>query len=425
MNSLKVIFDYDTWQEIFSSIKKNKVRTVITVIGVLWGIFIYITLSGSSNGLDNGFDKEFENIAMNSMFIWTQQTSMPYKGFKTGRRPRLKISDAKVLLNSVPDIQYIAPRNARGVFGGSPPATIVRKSKSGNYNIYGDFPEYTKIATKKIFKGGRFINQIDIDLSRKVCVIGERTKKELFVEGEKVIGEYVKLDDVFFQIIGVHKYIQGGGFETDGDIFIPFTTFKNIYNTGEKVGWFTIAAYDDSNVVDVEKQIKSTLKRIHNVNPLDERAISGFNLGEIFNKIKGFSKGMTLLSIIVGIATILAGVIGIGNILLISVKERTKELGVRRAIGATPSEVKTQIILESVFLTLVSGIFGIILGGLVLYGINVATTGIDSFPYTNPTVPVSFILAALLIIISLGTLIGLIPAQRAVSIKPIDALREE
>ena len=425
MNSLKVIFDYDTWQEIFSSIKKNKVRTIITVIGVLWGIFIYITLSGSSNGLDNGFDKEFENIAMNSMFIWTQQTSMPYKGFKTGRRPRLKISDAKVLLNSVPDIQYIAPRNARGVFGGSPPATIVRKSKSGNYNIYGDFPEYTKIATKKIFKGGRFINQIDIDLSRKVCVIGERTKKELFVEGEKVIGEYVKLDDVFFQVIGVHKYIQGGGFETDGDIFIPFTTFKNIYNTGEKVGWFTIAAYDDSNVVDVEKQIKSTLKRIHNVNPLDERAISGFNLGEIFNKIKGFSKGMTLLSIIVGIATILAGVIGIGNILLISVKERTKELGVRRAIGATPSEVKTQIILESVFLTLVSGIFGIILGGLVLYGINVATTDIDSFPYTNPTVPISFILAALLIIISLGTLIGLIPAQRAVSIKPIDALREE
>ena len=425
MNSLKVIFDYDTWQEIFSSIKKNKVRTIITVIGVLWGIFIYITLSGSSNGLDNGFDKEFENIAMNSMFIWTQQTSMPYKGFKTGRRPRLKISDAKVLLNNVPDIQYIAPRNARGVFGGSPPATIVRKSKSGNYNIYGDFPEYTKIATKKIFKGGRFINQIDIDLSRKVCVIGERTKKELFVEGEKVIGEYIKLDDVFFQIIGVHKYIQGGGFETDGDIFIPFTTFKNIYNTGEKVGWFTIAAYDDSNVVDVEKQIKSTLKRIHNVNPLDERAISGFNLGEIFNKIKGFSKGMTLLSIIVGIATILAGVIGIGNILLISVKERTKELGVRRAIGATPSEVKTQIILESVFLTLVSGIFGIILGGLVLYGINIATTDIDSFPYTNPTVPISFILAALLIIISLGTLIGLIPAQRAVSIKPIDALREE
>ena len=425
MNSLKIIFDYDTWQEIFSSIKKNKVRTIITVIGVLWGIFIYITLSGSSNGLDNGFDKEFENIAMNSMFIWTQQSSMPYKGFKTGRRPRLKISDAKVLLNNVPDIQYIAPRNARGVFGGSPPATIVRKSKSGNYNIYGDFPEYTKIATKKIFKGGRFINQIDIDLSRKVCVIGERTKKELFVEGEKVIGEYVKLDDVFFQVIGVHKYIQGGGFETDGDIFIPFTTFKNIYNTGENVGWFTIAAYDYSNVVEVEKQIKSTLKRIHNVNPKDERAISGFNLGEIFNKIKGFSKGMTLLSIIVGIATILAGVIGIGNILLISVKERTKELGVRRAIGATPSEVKIQIILESVFLTLISGIFGIILGGLVLYVINIATEDIDSFPYTNPTVPISFILAALLIIISLGTLIGLIPAQRAVSIKPIDALREE
>lgn len=425
MNSLKIIFDRDTWQEIFGSIQKNKVRTIITVIGVLWGIFIYITLSGSANGLDNGFEREFENIAMNSMFVWAQSTSIPYGGFKTGRNPQLKLKDAQTLRNNIPEIQFIAPRNVRGVFDGTSGSQIVRGTKSGTYNIYGDFPEYTKIATKKIYDNGRFINQSDIDNARKVCVIGERTQKELFEEDEEPVGKFVRINDIYFQVIGVHKYIQGGGFESDGDVFIPFTTFKRLYNTGENVEWFTIAAYDDADVVQVEKDVKQTLKRIHRVSPKDERAFGSFNLGEVFNRIMGFARGMTFLSLVVGIATIIAGVIGIGNILLISVKERTKELGVRRALGATPSEVRMQIILESVFLTVIAGIFGIVLGAFVLAGINAGTANLEDFPYTNPTVPISFVLGALAIMVTLGTLIGLIPAQRAVSIKPIDALREE
>jgi len=424
MNSLRVIFDKDTWQEIFGSISKNKTRTIITVIGVLWGIFIYIALSGAAKGLDNGFERQFENIAMNSMFIWGMQTSVPYEGFKTGRNIKLKLSDIDIIRQRVPEVEFIAPRNARGVFGGTAPQ-VVRNNKSSNYNVYGDYPEYTRIATKKIFDGGRFINEEDIKYSRKVCVIGEKTKTELFEKDENPIGQYIRVDNIYFQVIGVHKFIPGGGFETDGDIYIPFATFKKIYNTGDRVQWLTIAAYDDADVVAVEKDVKTTLKKIHRVSPDDERAFGGFNLGEIFNKIIGFSKGMTLLSLIVGIATIIAGVIGIGNILLISVKERTKELGVRRALGATPSEVRNQIIIESVFLTLIAGILGIILGALVLSGINLATADLTDFPYTNPTVPIPFILGALFIMIFLGTLIGLIPAQRAVSIKPIDALREE
>ena len=424
MNSLKVIFDRDTWQEIFGSISKNKTRTVITVIGVLWGIFIYVALSGAAKGLDNGFEREFENIAMNSMFVWAQQTSIPYDGFKIGRRIELKLSDIDYIKQRIPEVEFIAPRNARGVFGGSTPQ-VVRKNKSSNYNVYGDFPEYTKIATKKIYKGGRFINQEDIKYRRKVCVIGERTQTELFEKEENPIGQYIRIDNIYFQVIGVHKYVPGGGFESDGDIFIPFETYRKIYNSGDRVQWFTIAAYDYADVVAVEKDIKAALKRVHRVSPDDERAFGGFNLGEIFNKIVGFSKGMTLLSLIVGIATIIAGVIGIGNILLISVKERTKELGVRRALGATPGEVRNQIILESVFLTVIAGILGIILGALVLFGINAATQDLTDFPYTNPTVPIPFILGALFIMVFLGTLIGLIPAQRAVSIKPIDALREE
>ena len=425
MNSLKIIFDRDTWQEIFSSIQKNKVRTIITVIGVLWGIFIYIALSGAAKGLDNGFERQFENVAMNSMFVWAQSTSIPYEGFKTGRNPQLKIQDVRTLRNNIPEIQFIAPRNAKGVFDGGGGSQMVRGSKSGTFSIYGDFPEYTKIATKKIYDGGRFVNQADIDEERKVCVIGERTQKELFDEDEQPVGQYIRVDDIYFQVIGVHKYIEGGGFESDGDVFIPFSTYKKLYNTGDNVDWFTIAAFDDADVIAVEEQVKQTLKRIHRVSPKDERAFGSFNLGEVFGRIMGFSQGMTFLSLIVGIATIIAGVIGIGNILLISVKDRTRELGIRRALGATPAEVRIQIILESVFLTFVAGVFGIILGAFVLSGIDAATANMTDFPYTNPTVPISFVLGALAIMVTLGTLIGLIPAQRAVSIKPIDALREE
>ncbi len=425
MNSLKVIFDFDTWQEIFGSIAKNKTRTVITVIGVLWGIFIYITLSGAAKGLDNGFDREFEDMAMNSMFVWPQRTSVPYAGFKVGRYPRFTLTNVAQLKKQIPEIQYIAPRNARGVFGGSPPASVVYKEISRTYNIYGDFPDYTKISTKKIYKGGRFINEQDQENQRKVCVIGERTQEELFDEKENPLGKYIRINNVYFQVIGIHKYLEGGGFETDGDIFIPFNTFRNLYNSGEEVDWFTIAAYDDADVVAVEKNVKDVLKKIHKVAPEDERAFGSFNIGEVFNRVSGFANGMTFLSLVVGLATIFAGVIGIGNILLISVKERTKELGVRRALGATPSEVRIQILLESVFLTVIAGVVGIILGAGVLAIINLFTQDLSNFPYTNPTVPIPLVIGALITMVLLGTLIGLIPAQRAVSIKPIDALREE
>jgi len=418
-----LIFNRDTWQEIFGSIRKNKARTIITVIGVLWGIFIYIVLSGAAKGLDNGFEERFEDVAMNSMFAWAQQTSVPYAGFKTGRPIQLKLGDVQVLKTRIPQIQFIAPRIVKGVWDGMP-GIVVRGQRSSSYNIYGDYPVLTKIATQKIYIGGRFINKGDIDEDRKVCVIGERTKKELFGKDEEPVGQYIRIDNIFFRVIGVKKFEEGGGFGDDGDINIPFTTFRKLYNTGNDVGWLAIAAYDDADVMKVEVKVKETLKKIHQISPKDDRAIGSFNLGEIFNKINGFAKGLTFLSMVVGIATIVAGVIGIGNILLISVKERTKELGVRRALGATPGEVRGQIILESVFLTMIAGIFGIVLGSFVLQGINAATQDTD-IPYTNPTVPIPYVVGALFIMVVLGTLIGLIPAQRAVSIKPIDALREE
>ena len=421
---MKRLFDKDTWQEIFGSIQKNKIRTIITMIGVLWGIFIYIALSGSSKGLDNGFERQFQSIASNSIFVWAQSTSLPYAGYKSERNITLKIQDAEVLKKQVKNIKFIAPRIVAGVFG-SAGGSIVRGTKTGTYSVYGEYPEYIKIATSKIYDGGRFINQSDIEDDRKVCVIGERTQLELFEEDEDPIGKFISINKINFRVVGVHKFVQGGGFGDDGDIYIPFTTFKKIFNTGDDVGFFMIAADEDADGVKVEKDIKATLKQIHKIDPNDERAIGGFNLGEIFRKTMNFANGLTFLSLVVGIATILAGIIGIGNILLISVKERTKEIGIRRALGATPAEVRSQIILESVFLTILAGVIGIILGALVLYGINAATMDQTDFPYTNPTVPIPYVLGALGLMVLLGTLIGIIPAQRAVSIKPIDALREE
>ena len=420
---LRTLFDRDTWQEIFGSIQKNKLRTMVTVIGVLWGIFIYISLSGASKGLDNGFEREFEEVAINSLFVWAQNTSIPYDGFRTGRRMQLKLDDKAFLEKRIPELQYIAPRIARGAFGGSS-SDVKHKGKSGSYAIFGDFPILVKIATKDIYDGGRFINQSDIDNQRKVCVIGERTQEELFEVKENPIGAFIEIDGMYFKVVGVHKFTPGGGFESDSDIFIPFTTFKVLYNTGDRVNWFAMAAYDDADVVAVETDIKAALRVKHRVHPDDERAFGSFNLGEVFNKVKGFSNGMYILSLIVGIATILAGVVGIGNILLISVRERTKELGIRRALGATPSEVRAQIIIESVFLTLIAGIVGIILGAFILALLGYVFKD-PLIPFVNPTVPIKFILGALLLMVGLGTLIGLIPAQRAVSIKPIDALREE
>jgi putative ABC transport system permease protein len=421
---MRFFFDKNTWQEIFGSIGKNRTRTIITVIGVLWGIFIYIALAGASKGLDNGFERNFETVAKNSLWAWSQRTSIPYAGYKIGRSLRLRVGDAQVLRNRIPDIEYIAPINTKGVFGGEG-AQVVRNLTSNNYPVYGYVPEIAKMATQKIYDNGRFINEEDTENIRKVCVIGERVQQELFEKDEEPVGQFIRIDGVYFQVVGVHKFTRTTPFGTDGDIYIPFVTFRNLYNTGDNAQFFTIAAYDDADVVQVEKDVKRVLKGIHRVHPDDERAFGSFNLGEIFSRIMGFARGITFLSLIVGLATILAGVIGIGNILLISVKERTKELGIRRALGATPNEVRSQILLESVFLTMLAGIIGIILGAGVLSIINKMTADNTDFPYTNPTVPIPLVIGALLVMVVLGTLIGLIPAQRAVSIKPIDALREE
>ena len=419
---MKFIFDKDTWQEIFGSIRKSKLRTSITVIGVLWGIFLFITLLGAARGMENGFDREFRNLATNSIFLWAQRTGMPHKGFQRGRRLRLKIQDVDAIIKQSSNVEFIAPRSVQGVFGGAP-ASIKRKTNTKTYKLFGDYPILDNVNKVKILEG-RFINSRDINEARKVCVIGEKIVDELFEKDENPVGDFLEVNGSFFQIVGMYKDNQTS-FEGDDSIYIPFSTYRKINNTGDNIGWMVIAAKSDADIVKVEENVKSILKRRHGVHPDDDRAFGSFNFGEMFGKITGFVKGMKFLTWFVGIATLIAGVIAIGSILLITVSERTKEIGIRRAIGATPGNIKVQIILESVFLTLVAGILGIIFAGGILMMINANLTDGDGIPFVNPTVNTTIALGAVGALVTFGTLIGLIPAQRAISIKPIDALREE
>ena len=424
MNNLKKIFDADTWDEIFESISKNRTRTIITTIGVFWGIFIYIALAGSATGLENGFDDAFSGLSKNSMGIWVQSTSIPYKGFEEGRRFPFRLSDVDYLKDRVPEIEYISPGLQAGAFSGSPPR-VTRGIKSDNFILFGNFPTQANISVIKIYDGGRYINDEDIKYERKVAVIGEGTQERLFDQDEDPIGKNIIINDVNFKVVGIEKFSEGQGFGSDSDITIPYTTFARMYNRGDRFGFMFLSGYDYVNPKNLEETVLDNLKVLKTVSPDDDRAFGTFNIGSLFESIIKFSSGMIFLSLVVGIATIFAGVIGIGNIMLIAVKERTNELGIRRALGATPGQVKVQIVLESVFLTIIAGIIGIIVGALLLFLINIGTANLEDFPFTNPTVPLAIVFGAFATMVTLGTLIGLIPAERAVSIKPIEALREE
>jgi putative ABC transport system permease protein len=414
---MKFLFDSDTWQEIYGSIRKNKVRTAITIIGVLWGIFLLVVLLGAARGVDNGFKKIFGDFATNSVFVWTQSTDTPFKGFQEGRRFRLKMNDIEVLKTEYQDeIKLLAPRNQTNNL-------IIHDFKSGNFSVSGDYPVLDQIQKKKLIFG-RFINENDILSSAKITVISENMYKQLFDKGEEPIGEYIKINSINYKVVGV--YGSSNGIDLDGDTaFIPFTTFKRVYNTANNIDWMVITANPGIDIEQMESDVILTLKSLHNVHPEDKRAFGSFNLGVQIAKVTGFLTGLQFMTWFVGIATLIAGVFAIGNILLITVKERTQEIGIRRALGATPKSIRQQIILESVFLTTIAGMLGIVFGGLILYFIDSAFGQGDDAALINPTVNIPIIIIAFVTLIVLGTLIGLIPAHMATIVRPIEALREE
>ena len=421
------MFDRDKWNEILEALTANTFRTILTAFGVFWGIFILVILLAAGNGLENGVKKGFDGIATNTMFMWSQTASKPYKGLPANRKFNFKNADVAALKENFPDLLYVSPRNQLGGFEGA--NNVVRGTKTAAYTIYGDYPELINHEPMDIPKG-RFLNQQDITLKRKVAVTGQGVIKELYTPVEEVIGTYIKINGVNFMIVGVYKSKsnnRGGGEEEQKKIFIPFTTFQQAFNFGDTVGWMALTANDGASITDLKPKILEFMKGRHSINPADDRAIGNFDLYAEFSKVQSLFAILRFIAYFVGTLVLLSGVIGISNIMLIVVKERTKEIGIRRALGATPGAIRTQILTEAIFLTIMAGMFGIALATGVLWVLNFVLDSMpsDDMMFANPSVDLAVVFFALLILIGSGLLAGFIPAQTAIRVKPVDALRTE
>jgi len=419
------MFSRDRWNEILDVLSANWFRTVLTAFGVFWGIFILIILLAAGKGFENGVNLDFGDIATNTMFMWTRTATKAYQGMPKDRRFNYILADVDEIRQNVPDLLYISPRNQLGGFNGA--NNVVRGIETGAFDVYGDYPEIIKQEPMDI-TSGRFINHNDISQKRKVAIIGEGVRSSLYDKNEEVLGTYIKIQGVNFMVIGTYKKKSSGGDGEEGQkqIFVPFTAFSQAFNMGNRVGWMAITAVDGTPITNIKERIFNIVKKNHKIHPEDERAVGYFDLYEEYSRVQRLFTAIRVIAYFVGILVLLSGVIGVSNIMLIVVKERTKEIGIRRALGASPWSIRGQILTESVFLTILSGMAGIVFSSLLIYLINFAmekSGPVDMF--ANPSVNLGVVTAALTILIISGLLAGFIPAQNAIKIRPIEALRTE
>jgi len=419
------MFNRDKWNEILEVLTSNWIRTLLTAFGVFWGIFILILLLAAGKGLENGIRADFGDIATNTMFMWTQTVTKSYEGMSKGRSFSYDLDDVRDIRNNVDDLRFVSPRNRLGGFQGG--SNVVRGLKTGGFNVYGDYPEIIKQEPMDITEG-RFINYNDINNKRKVAIIGQGVKSSLYDIGEEVLGSYIKINGVNFMVIGTYKKKTSGGDseEEQKQIYVPFTAFSQAFNRGDRVGWMAITANDGTPITDIKEQIFDLVKKNHKIHPDDQRAVGHFDLFKEFSRVLTLFMALKVIAYFVGILVLLSGVIGVSNIMLIVVKERTREIGIRRALGATPGQIRSQILVESVFLTIISGMAGIVFGAALIYALNYALDMMDPIDmFANPSVNLVVVSTALAILIVSGLLAGLIPAQNAIKVKPIEALRTD
>ena len=420
------MFDLDLWKEITDALKKNRMRSFMTAFGVFWGIFMLIIMSGAGKALENGILDGVKAMATNSAFFWTERTSKPHKGFQRGRRWDYKNADMQYIRANLKDVEYLSPR----LFGPNSYSgdNTVRGNKTGAFNIYGDYPDFFKIDPWTPLKG-RLINEIDILQNRKVCIIGERVAEVMFDKSEDPIGEYLKINGVYFQVVGVvhpETRMNIGGGQKNEAIMIPFSTMQRTYNMGDVVHFFSVTSTPGVPVSQLEERLKTLLKERHSVASDDLQAIGSFNIEVEWKKYNALFSGIQILTWIVGIGTLLAGIIGVSNIMMVIIRERTQEIGIQRAIGATPGKVMLHIVMESVFLTVLAGYIGLALGVGILELLSMALdTNTEEMFFRRPEVSFKMAVSALTVLVFAGIFAGMIPARRAVKIKPIDAIREE
>ncbi len=415
------MFDIDRWQEIWITITHNKSRSALTAFGVFWGMLMLVLMVGAGNALEQGIFSQIEGFATNSCFFETQSTTVPYKGFRKGRRWNMTNSDVPIIREKVPELQYLSPM----LFSGSNDKNVVRGEKSGSYRVKGAYPEYDLIEKSKMLYG-RYINDIDIAEKRKVCIIGERIHEVLFQKGEDPTGKQIRVNGIYFQVVGVARGTSGvniGG-STAESVILPFSTMQQAFNQGNVIHLLAATAKKGVPVKTIQDKISDVLKQQHQIAPEDNDAVWSMNIEEQFKMFNYLGIGIAALIWIVGLGTLFAGAIGVSNIMLVTVRERTKEIGIRRALGATPRNIIGQILSESIVLTVLAGLLGIVLGVGLLRGAGIVLSQGDQF-FKDPMVSFGMAIGSLLILIVIGTLAGYVPAQRAMMIKPVEAISEE
>lgn len=411
--------DIDRWEEIFLTITRNKTRSFLTAFGVFWGIFMLVALMGGSQGIQDMMSSNFEGFATNSGFTGSNQTSKAYKGFRKGRYWQLELKDVERIQKSVPGIDILTPSNAQwGI-----KATYDKYQRS-SCSMKGVYPEYAQIETPTLTMG-RFINHIDVKERRKVCVIGKQIYETLFPDGNNPCGKFINVNGIYYQVIGVNT--SAGNMSVNGwppnTITIPFTTMQQNYNFGNDIQLLCYTARPGYSIKDIQARIEPILKQAHLIHPEDKQAILNVNAEALFSMVDNLFKGINILSWMVGLGTLLAGAIGVSNIMMVTVKERTTEIGIRRAIGAKPRDIMSQILSESMVLTTLAGMAGISFAVFILQIMETVNAQSD----TPAHFQISFwaAIGACAILLILGMLAGLAPAYRAMAIKPIEAIRDE
>ena len=410
--------DKDTCEEILVTITRNKTRSLLTAFGVFWGIFMLVALMGGGQGMEQELHKEFEGFATNSGFIFAQKTGEAYKGFRKGRSWDLEMADVERIGKLAP-IEISTPSVAQ--WG----KTAIYEGNKYDCSVKGLYPDYEQIEHQEMAYG-RFINDVDIREARKVCVIGKRVYESLFPKGGDPCGKYVQVDSIYYRVVGMcssegNVNIQGQASEA---VTLPYTTMQKMYNLGNTVELVCFTMKPGVKVVDVEEQVKQTIKAAHYISPDDQQAVMMLNVEAMFSMMDALMTGVHILIWMVGLGTLFAGAIGVSNIMMVTVRERTTEIGIRRAIGARPRDILQQILSESMVLTTVAGMAGISLAVLVLQVLEAAANP-QGVVETHYQVSFGMAVGTCVLLIALGVLAGLAPAYRAMAIKPIEAIRDE
>ena len=414
--------DIDTYREIIDTLTRNKSRSFLTGFGVFWGVFMLVALMGGGKGLKEKLDKNFEGFAQNAVIIGAEQTTKPYKGFRKGRWWAMEYKDIDRLKQKVPELNAAAPILFSSWRGGN---TAYYGDQKTTPRIQGTVPEIVEIIAPKMYYG-RYLNEMDIKEHRKVGVIGKKVFKDLFKDGSDPCGKKIRIDSTYYEVVGV-DYSSGNiniGGRTEEKVTIPITMMQAAFNRGNEIDVIAATGRQGVMMSEITPRIRETIARAHYVDPTDEQGMFVFNSELMFQMINNLFKGVNILIWLVGLGTLLAGAIGVSNIMMVTVRERTTEIGIRRAIGATPKMILSQIISESIVLTLVAGMSGILFGVMILQMLEMYNTE-DGIIETHFQVSFWTAIFCAVIVSALGVLAGLAPAARAMSIKPVDAMRDE